>query len=125
VDSKIIFFDGECILCNGFVDFLIKKDKKNQLKYASLQGKTAQELLSKDIVAGKTVVFYTNRKLKIKWAAISSIASNLPFPYNLFSISILLPNFIYDIIANNRYKWFGKKQICRIPTQKDRGKILP
>jgi predicted DCC family thiol-disulfide oxidoreductase YuxK len=123
----IIYFDGVCNLCNGFIDFLIKRDKRRVFKYTSLQGKKGQDLLLKhklptenlsSVILEKDGVVYIKAKAAIK------ILSALPGAWFLFSIFKIVPlfisNYVYDVIAKNRYNWFGKKESCRLPTAEER-----
>ncbi len=123
--DNIIFFDGECMLCNGFVDFLIKKDKKNIFKFASLQGETAKKIIPEKYKYIDSVIYFQKGNCYIKYDAVSKIASQLPFPYSIGIICKFIPNQFYDYIAKKRYQWFGKKETCRMPQKEDTGKILP
>ena len=128
---NIVFFDGVCVLCNASVDFLIRKDKKGILKYASLQSDLARKALSEDIFlkAGlDTVIFLSDGKITDQSTAILKILGHLPFPWSLAVIFLPVPkfirNFVYRIIARNRYKWFGKRETCRMPDETTKDRIL-
>ncbi len=130
IKENIVFFDGICVLCNASIDFLIKIDKRNSLKYASLQGKTAQKLLSHyGIKNMESIVFISNQILHKKSDAVLQILGEIGGFWKVFLVLKIIPrklrDRIYDIIAKKRYSWFGKKKTCRMPTQKDQGKILP
>jgi len=126
---KVVFFDGVCGLCNGFVRFLIRRDKQGFLKFAPLQGKTAAEYLHiKSEYPGDTVVFYTGGKIYTESDAVLEIVSCLGFPWSGLRIFMYLPvkfrNMIYRLIAGNRYKWFGKYDSCRLPTKEEAERFL-
>jgi len=126
----IVFFDGICSLCNGFIDFLIKRDKHNRLQYASLQGETAQSKLPTEMVERlKTIVYYEDGRLFTESDAAIQIMIRLggfwKIAYILKIFPALLRNWFYRLIARNRYKWFGKRDSCRMPTPEERLKILP
>ena len=129
--QKIVFFDGDCNLCNGSVDFLMRKDQKRKLKFASLQGETAKNFLSgEDIKNLGSVLFFSNGKLYKKSTAALKIGKELGGLYKFLSkIFSLVPNFIrdavYSLIAKNRYKLFGKRDSCRTPSQEERDVFLP
>jgi predicted DCC family thiol-disulfide oxidoreductase YuxK len=130
MQQDIIFFDGVCGLCNSFVNFIIRKDKHNRLLFAPLQGETvAKELNIKMGQSFDTVIFKRNGKLYFKSGAGLRILYTLGGIWKMAIVLLILPpffrNFIYDIIANNRYKWFGKKESCRIPSKEERAKFLP
>lgn len=123
-DPAIILFDGVCNLCNWFVKFVIKYDKHHYFKFASLQSNTAKLLLRQmDLIQdfpANTVILIENNKAYIKSEAAIRIAAKLSRPAKYLSWAKFFPtvvsNRIYDIIAKNRYAWFGKKDSCMIPT---------
>ncbi len=127
--DKIVFFDGICSFCNQSVDFLMKIDNKNSLKFASLQGKTAKEKL--DLIQLEntdSIVYYQHENIYIKSKAVIRLLTDIGGFWNIAYLGYLIPNFIrdflYDIIAKNRYKWFGKRETCRIPSSEEKGKLL-
>lgn len=126
---RIIYFDGVCNLCNGFVDFVIQRDKKHLFQFAPLQGKSAQQLLNHQDLGLDSVVYYDNGDVYKKSIAVLKIASELGAGYRFFSkIASIFPvfilNFLYDFIAKNRYLFFGKKETCRLPTPAERKLFL-
>ena len=133
VDAKmknIVFFDGVCHLCNGFVDAVISRDKSHAYLFAPLQGTTASELLpDEERVNLDTVIYYESGKLYHRSAAIIKIVSGLGGVYNLINISWIIPSFLRDLlysyVAKNRYIWFSKRDFCRLPTEKERAYLLP
>ncbi|MQG51900.1 MAG: DUF393 domain-containing protein [SAR202 cluster bacterium] len=133
-NKLIVFYDGYCILCNRTIDFVIKYDKKEKILFASLQSDYAISTLSKlkykseNIKNIDNVIYLQNTILKIKSDAILSILSDMGGIYHLSKIFYCIPRFIrdylYDQIAKRRYKWFGKRNTCRIPTKDEIHKIL-
>lgn len=120
---SIILFDGVCNLCNGAVNFVIKRDPVNVFKFAPLQEKQGALLLKThaiDIQKLESIVLIENEKVYIKSSAALRITKKLSGLWPLFFVLLIIPSFIrdgiYDIIAKNRYKWFGKKEQCMIPT---------
>jgi len=128
--NNIVFFDGYCVLCNGFVDFLLEIDIKEKLRFASLQGKTAKRLLPPSyLYEVDTVIFLnSNHQVLTKSKAIIDILKTMGGIWKLISIFSYLPSFlldkIYDFFARSRYSWFGKKAQCRIPTAEEKDRIL-
>jgi len=128
--KKIIFFDGVCHLCNGFVDFIISRDKKQLFFFASLQGQKAKELLNeKEIQQLSSVVLYTAEKKHYQAAAILQILKDLGGGWKVLALFLSLfperiQNHIYNWIAKNRYNWFGKREVCRIPTPGESSRLL-
>ncbi len=123
--NNTVLFDGDCSFCNFWVRFILKRDKKKQFSFLSLQSKEGIELreqkgISKDL---DTLIFVNEKgKSFIKSSAALGIARRLPFPWFLGYIFIIIPPFIrhwlYDIIARNRHKIFKQKDRCEIPFDK-------
>ncbi len=122
--KKLILFDGVCNLCNGAINFVIKRDKKDTFRYASLQSEIGRKLISdRNIDSSKLdsiLLIDSNEGYFYKSTAALQIAKQLSGIYPLLYVFLILPKFfrdwIYDIVAKNRYKWFGKKESCMIPT---------
>lgn len=119
--QRILFIDGVCNLCNGFVQFLLKRDSKGKLYYAHLQGSDAffENLrIELDNKMGSVVFFDQGEVYTHSDAALHAI-DQLGGVYKLVSIFRILPkgfrNAIYNFIAKNRYKWFGRKNQCIVP----------
>jgi len=130
-ENPILLFDGVCNYCNFWVRFAIKRDKKKKLKFATLQGKTAKELLPKyNINAAdmNSVVMIDNGKAYTKSAAGVRMCKYLDGGWKLMYGLIIIPKFIldffYKIISRNRYKWFGKKDECMVPGPELRDRFL-
>jgi len=129
--DNIVFFDGYCNLCNQSVDFLIRHDKKRKLKYASQQSEFALQFFLKhkyDIMQSDSFIFFRNWKFYNRSTAFFQVMRVLGFPYNLLYVFIVFPRFlrdlVYDWIAKNRYKWFGKRETCRLPTAEEKSLFL-
>lgn len=122
-NKSIIFFDGVCNLCNNSVKFIIKRDKHKRFLYASLQSDAARDILLQFKIKNSnlnSIILLENGKLYQKSTAILKIAKQLNGFWKLNYVFIIIPkffrDFIYDIIAKNRYKWFGKREVCMLPT---------
>ena len=129
--QKIIFFDGVCNLCNRSVNFIISKDKKNILKFASLQSDYAQKVIPKEVLNRESldsILFSDGKQIYTKSTAVLEICKSLGGGFNFFRVGYLLPlflrNALYTFIANNRYKWFGKTDQCMIPTEDFKNRFL-
>jgi len=130
-NNKIILFDGLCNLCSSAVTFIIKRDKKNVFRFASLQSARGKELLDTfdiDPVKTDSLILISKEKAYLRSSAALRIARGLNGGYPLLSGFLILPEFlrdgIYDFIARNRYNWFGKKESCMIPTPEVKSKFL-
>lgn len=130
-NRMIVLFDGVCNFCNYWVNFLLKRDKKNIFHFAALQSESGQELLKKFSLSTTdfdTFILIDGESYQTKSDAVISIAKNLPGFPRLLVIGKFLPkiirDFVYDLIAKNRYKIFGKRDNCRIPTTEEKEKFL-
>ena len=129
--NSLILFDGVCNFCNYWVTFAIKRDRKNKLKFTPLQGETAKQLLPQfhiDPSSLSSVIFIDNGKVYTQSSAAIQICKHLDGGWKLFYGLIIIPkffrDFLYNIIARNRYKWFGKKESCTIPTPELKERFL-
>jgi predicted DCC family thiol-disulfide oxidoreductase YuxK len=127
----IILFDGICNLCNSSVNFIIRHDKGNKFKFAALQSDIGNELVEKFSIDSKktdSIILIKNEKYFIKSSAALRIARGLSGAYPLLFAFMIIPpfirNLVYDYIARNRYKWYGKRESCMIPTQELKDKFL-
>jgi predicted DCC family thiol-disulfide oxidoreductase YuxK len=127
----IVLFDGVCNLCNGTVQFIMKRDKKRKFVFGSLQGKAGQAYLRK--YGLPTDHFYSfmlleQNVLYTRSTAVLRLLKHLGRGWQLFYVFIVIPpvirDGIYHLIAKNRYRLFGKKEQCRIPTPEERGRFL-
>ena len=130
-NNKIVLFDGICNICNSSVQFIIKQDKKKRFRFASLQGKFGQEFLKKyDLPADNfnSFILVEEEKIYTRSTGALRMLKHLGGGWSLFYAFIILPKFIrdgvYNWIARNRYKWFGKKNECMIPTPDLRTRFL-
>ena len=131
IKQPIIFFDGVCNLCNGFVDWLMKADKKGIFKVASLQGETAKQMLKDPAVYTglASVILFDEEGEHKKSAAVCRILKRLGGIYQVLGIFCFIPeglrNGLYDFVAKNRYRWFGVRQTCRLPAPREQERFLP
>jgi predicted DCC family thiol-disulfide oxidoreductase YuxK len=132
-NKKIVLFDGVCNLCNGAVVYIIKRDKKDVFRSAALQSDIGQKLIKERnidtskidsiILIEPGIAYYTKSSAAIK---IMNEFGGLWKIMNVFNylLPTSLQDIIYDFIAKNRYKWFGKKESCMIPTPELKAKFL-
>ncbi len=126
----VVFFDGVCNLCNGFVDFLIRRDRRGTLRFASLQGETAAKLLPDPVRSGlSSVVLWRDGQLLRESNAALVAITLLGWPWKVLGALLVVPpplrDFIYRWIADNRYTWFGKRETCRMPSPEEKDRLLP
>lgn len=127
----IVLFDGVCNLCNSSVNFVIDRDPKHKFRFAALQSIEGEELL-KNLGLSTTqfdsIVLLDGKNVYTQSSAALRIAKELSGAWPILYIFMIIPSFIrdwvYDVIAKNRYKWFGKKNACRIPTPELKERFL-
>jgi predicted DCC family thiol-disulfide oxidoreductase YuxK len=129
--NGIILFDGVCNFCNTSINTIIRFDKKKYFRFAPIQSDAGKFLMEKhglDPVKFDSVILADDDKVYVFSSAILHIARKLGGIYSLAYIFILVPKFIrdplYKWIARNRYKWWGKKESCMIPTAELRNRFL-
>ena len=131
-DKQLILFDGVCNLCNWSVQYIIKHDKKDVFLFTPLQSKVGQAIISKyhiDTTKTDSIILYSEKpRIYYKSSAALRIASRLGFPTNIMVAFLIVPpfirNWVYDCIAKNRYKWYGKRETCMTPNQEIKSKFL-
>lgn len=129
--APIILFDGVCNFCNGAVNFTIKRDKKKVIKFAALQSEAGTQLLKQYGLPAndlRSFLFIENGKAYNRSTAALKVCRHLtglwPLCYGFIIVPAFIRNGIYDFIAKNRYKWFGQRQECMLPTPEVRTRFL-
>jgi predicted DCC family thiol-disulfide oxidoreductase YuxK len=128
----IVLFDGVCNFCNDSVQRIMKNDKKERFRFASLQSDIGQELTQERGIdtaqVDSIILIDTGNAYYIKSTAALEIAKRMDGFYPILQIFLILPvslrDRIYDIIARNRYKWFGKREECKIPSQEEKKRFI-
>jgi len=121
-DGAVVLFDGVCNLCNGLVSYLIARDSDGRLQFAALQSDAGQELLTRHGLPTEgfdSFVLVEGDQLYTKSDAAIRVAELLGWPYRAARVGRLIPgglrDSVYDVVADNRYDWFGRKDQCMIP----------
>ena len=128
--ERIILFDGVCNLCNRSVQFILKRDPNEQFKFTSLQSETGQNLLRKHALKPdmKSVILIENDQIFLKSTAALRIAGRMKGLWKLAGVLYIIPrpirDFIYQWVAKNRYKWFGKADSCMLPRPEWKNRFL-
>ena len=133
-EGPILFFDGYCGLCNGFVDFVIARDSKAVFRFSPLQGETANARVPADAVSPaspgdpRSIVFWENGRVHRKSDAVLRALPLLGGAWKLAAALRVIPrparDFAYDVVARNRYRWFGRRETCRMPGPGERERFL-
>lgn len=132
-EQPIVLFDGICNLCNGTVQFVIRRDRARRFRFAPLQSEAAARACAQAGVPipgsdpGSMLLILGDRVVDRSTAALQ-IARRLPFPWPLCAVFLLVPkvlrDLVYRVIARNRYRWFGKNESCMVPTPELRERFL-
>ena len=130
-DNPVILFDGVCNYCNSMINFVIRQDKQKHFRFAPLQSETAKRLLAEyeiDDPNMNSFVLIWKGKAYQKSTAALNVMYLLPWYWKEVQVLRIVPRFlrdeIYDFISRNRYKWFGKKEACMVPTPELRNRFL-
>ncbi|MFA8435817.1 MAG: thiol-disulfide oxidoreductase DCC family protein [Marinifilaceae bacterium] len=131
ITPPIVLFDGVCNFCEKSVQFILRRERSTTIRFAALQSARGQELLKAHNMQSnglKSLVFIENGQAYILSTAALRICNYLKFPWNLCSSFLLLPSSfrdsMYNFIANNRYKWFGRKEQCMVPREEWKNRFL-
>jgi predicted DCC family thiol-disulfide oxidoreductase YuxK len=130
-NDSILFFDGICNLCNRVVNFVIQKDKSEKIRFAQLQSDSAGKILNRyklDRDKTDSVVYLKDGKVYIKSSAVlhllKDIGGGWKILYGFIIIPVFIRDFFYDRVAKNRYRLFGRKEQCMVPTDKMKNRFL-
>ena len=130
-EDHILLFDGVCNLCNAYVRFFIKRDPRKQFRFASLQSETGQSILKEHRLPTDylgSIVFAECGRAHLNSSAILRACGYLRFPWPLAKAFLLFPrplrDIVYNWIARNRYRWFGKMEECSLPDPEDTDRFL-
>ena len=131
LQHPIVFFDGVCGLCNRFVDIIVASDRDGIFRFAPIQGDTARALLPplSEVPEAWSMAYLDEHGIREESDAALEVCRRLGGVWGLLSLARVIPRFIrhpvYCTIARYRYRWFGKKDVCRIPTPEERTRFLP
>jgi predicted DCC family thiol-disulfide oxidoreductase YuxK len=128
-NAPILFYDGQCNLCHRVVRFVVKRDKNKIFLLTPLQGETARQKLTVDVLNSDTVVLLEGNNVFIKSKAAFKVMKHLGFPWSILSLFGVLPKVltdkVYDAIARRRYRIWGRRVVCELPDVKDQSRFLP
>jgi predicted DCC family thiol-disulfide oxidoreductase YuxK len=129
--TPLMLFDGTCGLCNGWVDFVIRFDRSGRFRFTPLQSETGRNMLAEVHLSPDyrdSIVLFQEGRIYTSSTAVLRILRELGLPFSLAYVFIVIPSFIreavYRFIARNRYKWFGRRESCRLPTPEERERFL-
>ena len=128
--KPVIFFDDVCVMCNGFVNLLLKFDRRQQFLFAPLKGETATKLLPPlpDDPTRWSMVYVDEAGIHDQSDASLEVYRRMGGIWWLLSLARFIPrsirNPVYRVLARNRYRWFGKRDTCRMPSPSERARFL-
>ncbi|UUI52024.1 thiol-disulfide oxidoreductase DCC family protein [Bacillus velezensis] len=129
--DRVLLFDGVCNLCNGAVQFIIKRDPAGKISFASLQSDTARELLASEGLPTEqfdSMIFIENGRIYKKSAAVLKVSRHLRGAWRLSAVFFAVPRPLrdraYSFITRRRYKWFGKREACMLPSPEIKNRFL-
>jgi predicted DCC family thiol-disulfide oxidoreductase YuxK len=130
-EHATVLFDGVCNLCNGAVNFIIDRDPSGYFRFAPLQSDVAERLLAETDAADATldtIVLVEDGTAYVRSTAALRIARRLSGPWPLFYAFLAVPrplrDAVYDWVAAHRYRWFGRREQCRVPTPDLKARFL-
>ena len=129
--GTIVLFDGVCNLCNGAVQFLLRRDRRRRFRFAALQSAAGRALLEQHGLPTETLetlVVLESGKARLRSAAALHLARRLPWPWPLLAVFTILPrplrDALYAFVARHRYRWFGRRESCRLPSAETADRFL-
>ena len=130
-EEPIVLFDGVCKFCNASVNFILDHDPAGRVRFAALQSQTGQALLQRfglKTTDFDTLVLVEGQRASTRSTAALRVASYLSVPWRFAAALLLMPSFVsdplYNLLARNRYRWFGRLDACRVPTPEVRARFL-
>ena len=130
-NKHLILFDGICNLCNASIQYVIKHDKKDVFRFTPIQSEVGRKVIKDFQINTKktdSIILYSKKRISYKSSAVLKIAMVLGLPISIFGVFWIVPpfirNWVYDYIAKNRYKWYGKRESCMVPTQETESKFI-
>ncbi|MEO7312484.1 MAG: thiol-disulfide oxidoreductase DCC family protein [Chitinophagaceae bacterium] len=130
-NQPVVLFDGVCNLCSSAVQFIIKHDKKKQFRFASLQSHFGQKILNENNLSPtdlSSFILLENGKIYTKSAGALRVVKELnaawPLLYGFTIVPPFIRNGVYNWVAKNRYKWFGKQEACWLPTPELKARFI-
>jgi predicted DCC family thiol-disulfide oxidoreductase YuxK len=131
VPDNLVLFDGVCNLCNALVQFIIRHDRAGIFHFAALQSEVGEEICRKhglDAADVQTFVLISDGRMLLRSDAAIEVVSRFGGAWRIFRVFRFVPrvvrDFIYSTIARNRYRWFGRKEVCMIPTAEIKERFL-
>lgn len=126
--QPIVVFDGVCVLCAWSMQFILRHDRDAAFRFLVAQSSLGQALYRHYGLPAEgfdTVLVIDDGRLHTRLQAVAAVLRRLPTPWRLLSFVRFLPDFFYELVATRRYRWFGRREACLMPTQDLRGRFVP
>lgn len=130
-DQPILLFDGVCNLCHGWVRFILRHERRPELRFCALQSEAGAQLLTRHGISTDylgSLVLFEGGRVFLKSDAALRVASYLKWPWSWGRAAVIFPrrlrDWFYEVIARNRYRWFGRRDACLLPTAELRSRLL-
>ncbi|HMN06076.1 MAG TPA: DCC1-like thiol-disulfide oxidoreductase family protein [Flavobacteriales bacterium] len=127
--DHLLLFDGVCNLCNALVRFVIRRDRRGRFRFATLQSAAAHQLLGREASTSSTFIYWRKGRPLERSTAALNVARDLsgawPMAYAFMVVPRFLRDPVYDLVARKRYRWFGKRATCMVPTPEISARFLP
>ena len=127
----VVLFDGVCNLCNGFVRFVVPRDPRGHIRFAALQSEAARRLMARTGVTpggADSIVLIEGQRAFVRSEAALRVARQLRFPWPILYGLVIVPrplrDWVYDIVARNRFRWFGRRDVCMVPGPETQDRFL-
>jgi predicted DCC family thiol-disulfide oxidoreductase YuxK len=127
----VVVFDGECSFCNGWIDFLLRFDKKEVFRFAARQSETGAAFASQSGLppgGAGSIIVVEDRRIRLRSDAVLRMLTLLGLPFSVLGVFRLIPaalrDAVYDVIARNRKRWFSKTVQCRVPAPSERRRFI-
>jgi predicted DCC family thiol-disulfide oxidoreductase YuxK len=131
IPDNLVLFDGVCNLCSALVQFVIRHDRVAKFRFAAIQSEIGKEIFQShglDAADLQTFVFIADGRMFVRSDAAIEVASRFGGAWRFFTVFRLVPrvarDWIYSVIARNRYRWFGRKEVCMVPTVEIKERFL-
>ncbi len=127
---RVLFFDGYCSLCNGLIDWMMRWDQSEKLQFASLQGTTAANSLPPEKIHDlDTIVYLRDGKVLTRSSAVLAAIFDMGGVFQIAGVLKYIPppirDLLYNLVAKNRFLFFGRRETCRVPTSEEKQRLLP
>lgn len=128
----VVVFDGDCVLCSANARFILRHDRRGRFRFATMQGEAGAALMARfgiDPLDPETFILVEGERVRRNSDAALAIAEGLGWPWRALGVLRIVPrpvrDAVYGLVARNRYRWFGRREHCFVPTAEQAERVLP